>query len=367
MISTIIIFLIVLGVIVFLHEFGHFSMAKLFGVKVDEFGLGFPPKIIGRKYKDTEYTLNAIPLGGFVRIMGEDGANKNDVNSFASKPIWQKIIILSAGVVMNLLLAMVIFSIIIFAKFPQDITNIPEDQLPNNIESSYIQLNYIAEGGAASKSGLQVMDKVLSIDGVAIQTVDDFRDQVANKINTEVVFEIQRKNEVLMKNVLVEQGVGESEGRGVVGVQLGRVAIVKSSFTESIYEGVKHTIDLTLMTVEALWSMVVGSSSLEVSGPVGIVKMTGQAARLGILTLLNFMAIISINLAIINIIPFPGLDGGRILFLLIEKVKGSPLNAELEDKIHSLGFMILLLLMLLVTYRDLTKLAIWGKIMQLFG
>jgi regulator of sigma E protease len=361
--TTILIFLIVLGVIVFVHELGHFSMAKLFGVKVDEFGLGFPPKIIGKKIGETEYTLNWIPLGGFVKIMGEDGENRSDPRSFGSKKIWQRALILSAGVIMNFLLAVALFSFIFLAKFPQDVTGVPADKLPSNIEESYVQINGVVENSPASEARLAPMDRILQINDYEISKIEEFQNYTAERKGETVSLKIQRGEDVFEKNVLVRADHPE----GAVGISLSSVAVAEYSLFGSIKEGFAYAVNMSEMIVVSFYQLLAdllytGSTDMQVSGPVGIVNMTEQAAQLGLLVLLNFTALISINLAIINILPFPALDGGRIVFLLVEKVKGKPVSQEFEAKIHSAGFMLLMLLMVVVTFQDVINLGIWGKI-----
>ncbi len=364
--TTILIFIVVLGVIVFVHELGHFSMAKLFGVKVDEFGIGFPPKIVGKKIGETEYTLNWIPLGGFVKIMGEDGEGRDDPRSFGAKKVWQRAIILSAGVIMNFLLAAVIFSVILFARFPQDVTGVPEESLPQNIEQSYVQISFVSEDSPAEKAGLEPMDKILSVNGTDINRVENFSEFTGSNIEKNITLEIQRGEEVIEKDVFVEK----KDSRGVVGITISSIIVAKSSLLTSISGGFMQAVNWSVTIVDSFYHLLAdllykGGTDMEVSGPVGIVKMTGQAAQLGVLVLLNFMAIISINLAIINILPFPALDGGRILFLFAEKIKGAPVSQEFEAKVHNTGFLLLMLLMVIVTFQDVLRLGIWEKITNL--
>lgn len=360
---TILIFLIILGVIVFVHELGHFTVAKLFGVRVDEFGLGFPPKIIGKKIGETEYTLNWIPLGGFVKIVGEDGDHRDDPRSFGSKKIWQRILILSAGVIMNFLLAVALFSVILIAQFPQDVTGLSSSQLPENIKEAYVQINGVVEDSPASEAGLTPLDKVLSINGEKVSDVEDFEAITSANKGKNVTFEIERGDEKIEQTVFVR----ENHPEGAVGVSLSSIIVADYSILGALKDGFMGAVNMSIMIVESFYQLIGdllynGSTNMQVSGPVGIVKMTEQAAQLGILVLMNFTALISINLAIINILPFPALDGGRIVFLLIEKIKGSPVSQELEAKIHNTGFAILMLLMVLVTFQDIANLGIWDKI-----
>lgn len=366
-ITTIIIFLLVLGVIVFVHELGHFSTAKYFGVKVDEFGLGFPPKIVGRKKGETEYTLNWIPLGGFVKIVGEDGENREDPRSFGAKPAWQRITILAAGVAMNFLLAIVIFSGIFMAGFPTDVSEFTSDQLPQGTVS-HIQVTAVTAGSAAEEAGIALMDNILEADGNELQEVADLQDFAKAHPNQNVTLTIDRQGKVSEKEISVR---ANDAGQGTIGISIAKVATISYPPLESIKQGFAHTINLTLAIFDYLYTTVrdlvyTGSTTAEVSGPVGMVTMTNQVAQLGIITLLNFIALISINLGIINILPLPALDGGRIMFVLIEKIKGSPVSQKFEAEVHSLGFMLLMLLMAIVTLQDLAKLGLWSKLTGLF-
>lgn len=367
-IATIIIFLLILGVIVFVHELGHFTTAKLFGVKVEEFGLGFPPKIIGRKRGETEYTLNWIPLGGFVKIAGEDGDNREDPRSFGAKPVWQRMIILSAGVIMNFLLAVALFSVVFMSGFPTDIGDTPADQLPAGAQI-YVQVGEIVAGSPAEKAGLESMDKILKIEGQEVQNIADVQNYTKAHSDQELTLTLERQGQVIEKEVLSRKDYPANEG--AMGITLARTAVIHYSWLGSVKEAFLYTSDLTVFIFQYLSGTIVqlvttGGTTAQVSGPVGMVSMTQQAAQLGIMVLLNFTALISVNLAIINILPLPALDGGRILFLLIEKVKGKPVSAELEARIHNAGFLLLMLLMVLVTFQDVARLGIWDKIIGIF-
>lgn len=365
--STIIIFLLVLGVIVFVHELGHFATAKFFGVKVEEFGLGFPPKIFGKKKGETEYTVNWIPLGGFVKIAGEDGENRDDPRSFGAKPVWQRAIILSAGVLMNFLLAAVLFSAVFMSDFPTDVTGIPDSEIPAGSEI-FVQVTEVASGSPAEESGIKPEDKIIKAGDVEVNKVEDLQDYTKENAGKNIEITIDRDGEIIQKEVFSR---ADTDGQGAIGVSLIRGAIISYSFFESIKEGFIYTANITVFIFKYLsqtvWELIfTGGTTADVSGPVGMVSMTQQAAEMGLLVLLRFMALISVNLAVINILPLPALDGGRIFFLLIEKVKKSPVSPELEAKIHNAGFMLLMLLMLIVTFKDVAKLGIFDKIMGIF-
>jgi len=368
-ISTIIIFLLILGVIVFIHELGHFVTAKFFGVKVEEFGLGFPPKIFGKKKGETEYTLNWIPLGGFVKIAGEDGENRDDPRSFGSKPVWQRTLILSAGVIMNFLLAAALFSFVLFAKFPQDISGVADKNLPANIDEIYVQVNSVVAGSPAEEAGLEAMDRILKIGDIEVDDTEDFENYSKTHPDSVAAITIQRGGETIDKEIFVRGN--PPEGQGATGISISRLAVVQYSALGAIKEGFIYTADMAYLIVLSFVALFrellfTGGTSMEVSGPVGMVTMTQQAAQLGVLVLINFTALISINLAILNILPLPALDGGRIVFLIAEKIKGRPVSQEFEAKIHNAGFMLLMLLMVIVTFKDVARLGIWERIVGMF-
>lgn len=367
--TTIILFLLILGVIVFFHELGHFFMAKLYGVKVDEFGLGFPPKMFGIKKGETKYTINWIPLGGFVKIEGEDGENKDDPRSFSSKSISERFQILSAGVTMNFFLAFVIFSAIFMLGFPQDITGVKLSAIKNarNIE---VKISEVKENSPAFAAGLMIGDTVRKADSASIESIEDLQNYTKENIGKTVALTIKRGKENFTKEIIPRKEYPDNEGP--IGVTLAQTAVISYSPLAAIKQGYEYTVQLTMFIIFAfagiIWSLVTtGKTVAEISGPVGIAAMTQQAAAMGFMTVLNFTAIISVNLAIINVLPFPALDGGRLLFLVVEKIKGSPINQEWEARANNVGFALLMLLMAVVTFRDIGKFGLWEKIMGLFG
>jgi regulator of sigma E protease len=367
-ISTIIIFLLVLGVIVFVHELGHFLTAKFFGVRVEEFGLGFPPRIWGRKKGETEYTLNWIPLGGFVKIAGEDGENREDPRSFGSKPVWQRAIVLSAGVLMNLVLAAVLFSVVFASGVPTDVTGVPAGEIPAGSRTS-VEITEVAPGSPAEQAGLLAGDKILKAGEISVNEVEDLQNYTKSHADQSITLGLERGSDSLTKEVYVRSGDGN--GQGAIGIGLAKVAVIRYGALEAVKAGFTYTGQLTLYIFKYLGGTVqqlltTGGTTADVSGPVGMVSMTGQAAQLGLVVLLRFIALISVNLAVVNILPLPALDGGRIFFLLIEKIKRSPVSPELEARIHNAGFMLLMLLMVVVTYQDIMKLGVWQKVMSVF-
>lgn len=366
-ISTIIIFLLVLGVIVFVHELGHFVTAKLFGVKVDEFGLGFPPRMVGRRRGETEYTINWIPLGGFVKIAGEDGDNREDPRYFGAKPVWKRAIILSAGVAMNFLLAIIIFTGIFMSGFPTDVTGVDRASLPQGTEV-YVEITGVSDSSPAKEAGIEPGDRILRAGEVEVDEVTDLQDYTKENGGKDITVTLDRQGEVIERQVFAREN---AEGRGAIGVTLAEVANLSYSPLESIRAGIGHTVALAAYIFQYLVGTVkellfTGGTTADVSGPVGMVSMTQQAAQMGITVLLNFMALISVNLAIVNILPLPALDGGRIFFLIVEAIKRKPVSAETEARIHNAGFAFLMLLMLVVTVQDIGRLGVWDKLIGLF-
>ncbi|MBW6440865.1 RIP metalloprotease RseP [Patescibacteria group bacterium] len=362
--TTIIIFLLVLGVIVFIHELGHFLMAKFYGVKVEEFGIGFPPKIFGFKKGETEYTLNWIPLGGFVKIVGEDGEDKNDPRSFASKSIGKRFQIISAGVIMNFFMAFVIFSFIFMAGSPMNIEG--EDlSTAKSVGNVQVRITNVLEGTPAADVGLEIGDTVLKAGDYEINEIEDLQNYTKQNLGENIILTISRGEEIIEKEIVPRKEY--AEGEGAMGVSLVKTAVVKFSPLEAIKRGFEWTAFLTVYIIKAFVAIITGQVAVEVSGPIGIAAKTGQAASLGFIAILNFIALISVNLAIINALPFPALDGGRLLFLIIEKIKGSPIKQEWEAKANNFGFLLLMGLMVVVTFQDLWELDVWGKFVGLFG
>ncbi|MFZ2970103.1 MAG: RIP metalloprotease RseP [Minisyncoccia bacterium] len=367
--TTIVLFLLVLGVIVFFHELGHFFMAKLYGVKVEEFGIGFPPKIFGFKKGETQYTVNWIPLGGFVKIVGQDGEEKGDPRSFSARSVSQRFQIISAGVIMNFILAFVIFSAIFMVGFPQNITGSDISEL-KNARDFKVRIDGVVKDTPAFAAGLKVGDAILKIDDVEIRTIEELQSATEKKLDQKIVLDVSRMNENLKVEVVPRKEHPKNEG--AIGISLAQTAVISYSPLEAIRRGFEYTVFLTMALVSAFAGIIseifkTGGTTAEISGPVGIAAMTQQAAVMGIVTVLNFIAIISVNLAIINVLPLPALDGGRLLFLVVEKIKGSPLNQEWEAKVNNLGFMLLMLLMVVVTFKDILKFDLWGKVAGLFG
>jgi len=384
---TVIIFIIILGLLVFVHELGHFLVARRNGVMAEEFGFGFPPRIFGLYKKkngkrklvwgskevestDTIYSVNWIPLGGFVKIMGEDGEEKKDPKSFASKSAFTRTRILAAGVAMNFLLAAVLLSIGYFVGIPQAV----DDAASGNLKNEKIQIIETILGSPAEQMGIQVGDQIIGAfennnQVVNFNTIEEVQNFINAQKGQEIKLDVKRGNEILALSGTPRTDFPATEG--ALGISLVKTAIVSYPWYESIWRGAQTTLDLAGMIIVAfgnlLWKLITGHSvGMDVSGPVGIAVLTGQVAKLGFIYILQFTALLSVNLAIINILPIPALDGGRILFILIEKIKGKAVSQKFEQRAHNIGFALLITLMVFVTFRDVARLDVLQKLKNLF-
>ena len=359
MFITVLIFIAVLAILVLSHELGHFVVAKKSGMRVDEFGFGFPPKILGIKRGETTYSFNLVPLGGFVKIFGEDGEDRNKPKSFSSKPIWKRALVISAGVFLNFVLAYILFSVAHTLGTP---TLISDNDPAANFKNVSVQIVEVAQDSPAQQAGVKLGDRIEKLSApsasIAIHTVTDVQNFISKHMKEEITFSIKRGGEELNLNIHARENF--PEGQGSTGIALVRVELVTYPWYIAIVEGAK-TFWLSLSgTLYAFGNMIrqaVTSGTLpsDISGPIGIAYMTGAVRNLGFVYLLQFIALISLNLGIINLIPFPALDGGRLLFLGIEKLKGSPVPKKIEGVTHAIGFVILILLMIAVTFHDVDR------------
>jgi len=381
---TIIIFILILSLLVFVHEVGHFVVARKFGVKAEEFGLGFPPRGFGfykntegkwkfvfgskevRDAADTVYSVNLIPLGGFVKIKGENG-DSDDPDSFMNKKIWQRASILAAGVTMNMVLAAALLSVGFMIGLPQALDGVNKKA---EISDKNIQIIEVLPDSPAARSGFKFGDTILSVDNNEFTDNSELQDFVNGKVNQELEYKVKRGEGE--KTFKVTPEIMEATGKGGIGIAIAETGTVKYPWYMAIWEGIKATIILTWLIMAALYellkNLILGNGvTADIAGPVGIATMTGQAARMGLIYLIQFTALLSINLAIVNFLPIPALDGGRILFLVIEKIKRRPVRRELEALLHNVGFILLMALVVLVTFRDVMKLGdkfkmIWERL-----
>lgn len=370
LLTTIILFLVILGVLVFVHEFGHFIMAKRSGAKVEEFGFGFPPRIFGVKRGETIYSINLIPLGGFVKILGENGEEKENSRSFSSKTIWQRFQMLAAGVTANIVLAVVLFSIVAAIGVPTIFGSADDEK---NVKNLQVMILEVKDNSPAKNADIKAGDFIVSLavdsqktDIKKVKDVETFIDQNRGR---DITFTVKRGQELL--NLKAHARTDAPEGEGATGISLGAVGVVSYPWYEAIWQGITRTWDVASLILVTLFGLIKslvtsGRVSEQLTGPVGIAAMVGQTAQLGVAYVLQFTALLSVNLAIINALPFPALDGGRILFLVIEKIKKKPVSQETENLIHTIGFSLLILFMVLVTFKDFKTYDVWQRVKNLF-
>ncbi len=342
-----------------LHEFGHFITAKKFGIKVKEFGFGYPPRLFGKKFGDTLYSLNLLPFGAFVSIPSMEGGEEDDPNSFSQKPIWQRALVLFAGVAMFWIIAWILFSVIIVS------TGLPtaiSDDAQGDFNDPVIKIIGVVKESPAAKAGIKLGDDIKKISfeekEFSISKVVEVQELIGENKGKEITLTIQRGQEII--NIALVPRINAPE-EGAIGIEFSRVALVKSSWWEAPWKGAQATYRLTLAILEgfasAITKAIVGApSGVQLMGIVGLFDLMGDVAKVGISYYLQFVAIISIHLAILNLLPVPALDGGRIFFLGIEKIKGSPINRKIEQSINNGFFILLIILMILITYKDIQAL-----------
>lgn len=369
---TVIIFIIVLSVLILVHEFGHFVAAKRSGVRVFEFALGFPPTLYKKVVGKTTYLLNALPFGGYVRLLGESGEEdvpedkKGEMKpeeNFANKSTLIKTYVLSAGVAMNMLLAWLLFSIVLMFGYPMPTAEIRASDKPF-VTGEQILITNVADGSPAYSAGIVPGDRIVAISDEArsIQptTAEEFGTFIRTSESESVNVTVVRGGEEISLAVTPVPGEGALQGMPAIGVGIADVSIVQYPVHRAVFEGAVWTVNATVSIVVGIAGFFAdafrGQADLaNVAGPVGIAGLVGDAFSVGILYLLAFTAIISINLAIINLLPIPALDGGRILFTWIEALKGSPISTKTQLVANGIGFAFLILLMLVVTINDIYR------------
>jgi len=352
-------FIITLFILVLVHEYGHFKVARFFKVGIEEFGFGFPPAIKKINRHGLIISLNWIPLGGFVRIKGEEGSD-NSPDSFTSQSIYKRVLIIVAGVSMNLIVAILIFSAGFIFGMPQDVTR----GIPKGAEVR--DLDFVIAGIVPNSPAATVFERgesILSVDGKSFTELADLQHYIESKKGQDIIVAVKNESDVSFKVLKpVELNVGEGNSVVGLGVQLVATGIVSYPWYQAFFEGISFTAKTFGMIITtlggAVFNLLRGSpAGIDVAGPFGIAVITGSVVKLGFLFLLQFVGLLSVNLAIVNLLPFPALDGGRLLFLIIEVIRRKPISHELEARIHGLGFIVLLLLIVVVTYVDFQRLA----------
>ncbi|MDO8435782.1 MAG: M50 family metallopeptidase [bacterium] len=354
--TIIIAFISLMGLIV-IHELGHFFVAKKFGVRVDEFGIGYPPRLYGKKIGETIYSLNLLPFGAFVRIAGET-ENIDDARSFSAKPIWQRALIIVAGVVSFWLTAAFLFSIVFSFG-----TRIAVGDNEQNLENPKVQILAVGPNSPAATAGLKPGDAILKAKSpnstVLIGKVKEVQELTAEYNGQEIILTIQRGKDVF--DIKITPRANPPLGEGPLGIALVRTALKSYPWYKSPFEGIRATINMTTAVVQGYGQMIKNIISkkpagVELVGPVGTFRLLAEAGKLGASNFLQFIGMIAIYIALFNILPIPAVDGGKLFFLAIEAIRRKPISEKIEQSVTTVFFMLLLALMVLVTIKDVMKL-----------
>ncbi|MDD4477012.1 MAG: RIP metalloprotease RseP [Patescibacteria group bacterium] len=416
---TIITFIAILALLVISHEYGHFIAARKNGVRVDEFGFGFPPRIFGvqilrgnklekiaeketisvqtsdiksqdgreiiqetitdvkkeidivapiKKYRfifgnkeiepieggGTVYSLNFIPLGGFVKIKGETGDNSEEADSLANKAPWRRAIFMSAGVIMNIFVAIILLSIGFMFGLPQTTENLND---VSKVRDWRVEIMQVIADSPAEKSELMAGDAIIKIDVLENPRLKEIQNYVNENKDKELAVSVKRGNETFEKKI--HPMVYQDSGKGGLGVSIAETGIVSYPWYEAFYHGFIEAFiylkEIFLAFYFLIKGLITGAGvGGAVSGPVGIAVMTGRFARLGFAYLMQFAALLSLNLAIFNILPFPSLDGGRLFFLFINKITRRPVSTRVEQWVHTVGFALIMAFAIFITVRDVS-------------
>ncbi len=342
---TLIWFILILGVTVTIHEFGHFIFAKKAGVYVYEFSIGMGPRIIKwkRKNDETEYSIRLLPIGGFVQMAGEEVEDDKTIPKnmkMYNKTFGQKLMIVLAGIIFNFLLA------IILLFFLGLFNGVPNNQsIVGHVDKSY----------PAYTAGLQEGDKILKMNGKSANTIDELSLQLQVNLGKKVDLEVERNGKV--QNIEIDPKKVKVDGEETYKYGFSMDSSVKHGFFEAIGYAFSKTFSLIYQMVFVIFYLITGTIGFNsLAGPVGIFGVVGDAAHAGFASIVYLTAFISINVGFINLLPIPAFDGCRALFIIIEKIKGSPVNPKLENTIHAIGFFLLMALMILITYNDIIRL-----------
>ena len=351
-------FLFVLGVLVIVHEFGHFLVARLVGIRAEKFSIGFGPVVFGRRFGETEFVVSLLPLGGFVKLAGESPEEaKGAPWEFQAKPLWQRVAVVLAGPAMNALLAYALFVFVFWIGQP----------------TLTAKIGKVLGDTPAAASGLREADRILAVNGAPVSTWDEVLREV-RKPGERMLLSVERDGSAREITVTPQRRearglLGRKKMRSFLGIAPSSEIIhVKSGFWRAWVLAAERLWDLTATILLSLGLMVTGALPFKESmtGPIGIFFMTQQAAQMGFAYLLYFMGSLSVSLFVLNLLPIPVLDGGHLLFMLIEKLKGSPLSERVREKLTQGGMVLLLGLMAFVILQDLSRFSILENLMNLF-
>lgn len=337
--NSILVAILIIGLIIIVHELGHFIAAKAAGIRVEEFAVGMGPKVLGIKHGETDYSLRVLPLGGYVKMAGMEPGEKSDGRGFNNKTVLQRMIVIFAGSFMNFLLAVVLF-VMLFSFIG----------MPVSDNSNFI--GQIIEDHPAEQAGLKAGDQLIAIDGEPVNTWLELTQIIHKNEGNSLTITVQRDDTTLQVNIVPVRN--PQTGLGMVGI-VSNTITVTYPMGEALKMGFERSIDFLVRLVNVLVHMVTGQTEVELAGPVGIVHMTGEASQHGIGALLSFAAMLSLNIGLLNLLPIPALDGSRLVFLGIEGVRGRPIDPEKENLVHLVGIVLLIMLIIFVTYNDILR------------
>lgn len=340
---TLLAFFGVLVVLVLAHEMGHYVTARLSGVKIDEAGLGFPPRLFSLKRGGTRYSVNALPLGGFVKMAGEE--DPKVPGSLASKSVASRFLVMGSGSLMNFLLPVLLFTIALM--------------VPSDAVSAQVTVDEVAPASPAAAAGIEPGDQLLAVEGESVASIGDLQREIQLRLGRPVTL-LVRNADSSLEEVRVVPRWRPPPGEGAIGVAVmnSSPAIVRESlpFWRAVPRGVEESIEAFILFKNAIISMIIGAAPAVIGGPVAIAQITGEVARAGLGPLIEFAAFLSINLGIINILPLPALDGGRMVFVLLEWVRrGRRISPRTEGTVHMIGFALLIGFILAITYQDIIR------------
>ncbi|MDD5408671.1 MAG: RIP metalloprotease RseP [Candidatus Omnitrophica bacterium] len=347
---AILIFTFILSLLIIVHESGHFFAARRNGVRVENFSLGFGPQVFKKKKNGTEYSISLIPLGGYVKMAGDSRSEyKGKSDEYFTKSIGKRFQIIFFGPFLNYLLGFLFFWCIFFVGYP----------------SLTSKVGGLIDGYGAKEAGLAAGDKIIVIDGQKVDLWDDLQRQIQKRKEKESVELLvlrgnqELKFKVAIKDKVLGNELGEKKSLGIIGITpFDEIVETRHGFFESAYLGVKKTIDLTIMTYKGLWMLISGRMSMRdsVTGPLGIFYITSKTAKLGIIAVMHLIAVLSVSLAIFNLLPLPILDGGHIFLLGLEKLRKKTLGIKAEQIVNNIGFTLMIAIALFVTYNDILRL-----------
>lgn len=342
--STVIATIFVFGLLILFHELGHFITAKSVGMRVDEFAIGFGPKLISKKIGETDYSIRIIPLGGFNKIAGMDPGEEQDERSFSAKPIWARMLVIIAGSAMNFVLPIILLFIVFVSAGIDTPSNQPiiGNVFPDN---------------PAAVAGLLPGDRITAVNGKSIDSWRQFVSVIQVNAGTKLTITFARGAETGKTSVLTPE-YEEKGKRGIIGVTP-QIDKYQPGILESASLAVKQTITVAQVMLVGIGEMVTGKTAADVAGPIGVAQMAGEVAQLGIIPLLQFAAFLSINLGLINLLPVPVLDGGHVVTLAVEGIRGKPLSNSQMQFIQMIGFALLMLLFVVATFKDIARLKLF--------